>query len=353
MLQYVSAAVLLTLLVGSALMIDRRSAPVSATGTAIPTSRPASRIYALGIVEGRTEAVELQPELAGRVAEVLVCEGDWVEKGEVLVRIDARQQAQQVAICEANLCLAQANLDRLINGARDSERREALALLAVKKSRLDQERTTWTRIEKLRDQSAVSQQEADDQKSQVETLTAELEAAQARVDQLEAAAREDEVRAAEARVAAARAELELALIVLEKAELRAPCRGQILSVDVEPGELVHVNHRPAIALADTSRLRVRAYIEELDAPRVHVGMPAEITADGLDGQTIEATVQSISPLMKTKTLTHDRPSEHYDTKVREMILEISPQVDTAELIVGLRVDVLLDSPIEPMEEESL
>jgi multidrug resistance efflux pump len=275
------------------------------------------------------------------VTEVLVSAGDWVESGDVLLRQDSARRQQDVAMAKAELALADAKLERLKNGARPEEREEAQAIQQAADSRLKQAINNWNRIKPLRASQAISQQEADDQLSQVQTLRAELDAATARVKQIKAPAREDEVRAASARVDAAKAALALAEINLAKSELRAPCRGRVLDVNVEPGELTGPEaEQPLVVLSDTSVVRVRAFVEELDAPRVQVGMPGEITADGLPGVTFAGRVVSISPRMATKSIHAERPQELYDTKVREVLLELDA---TDRLIVGLRVDVLFQA----------
>ncbi len=324
---------LITLMVASVALIDSRNIEY------VPTASQSQgvRIYATGIVEGATEDIQLSPEVQGRVVEVLTRVGDWVEAGDVLLRLDNRRQTQQLAVSQAQFELAQAQYQRLVNGAREQQRAEARALLTAKQARLEQASRTWHRIQQLRLQAAVSQQESDDQQGLVDTLTAEVKAAQARLAQLEAPARVDELRVAQARVAAAGATRELAKIALDKTELAAPRRGQILDVNVEPGELLGTaGSGPAIILSDTSTLRVRAYVEEIDAPRLRIGMTAKITADGLPGQVFTGRLTSLSPRMQAKTISSGNPSELYDTKVREVLLELEvPQ----GLLIGLRVEV--------------
>jgi multidrug resistance efflux pump len=271
----------------------------------------------------------------------LVAAGDLVDAGGVLVKLDDARQRQEVALATANLEFAQAELERLKNGARADEREEAHALYRSAQARLDLALRTWTRIEQLRSEQAVSQQEADDQQASVDSLRGELEAAAARVRQIEAPARADEMRAAIARVASADASLALAKINLAKMELLAPLRGRVLDVNARLGELTGPDAvKPLVVLADTSKVCVRAFVEELDAPRIAIGMKAAVTADGLPGQTLAGHVISISPRMETKSIHTDRAFELYDTKVREVLVEL----DTKELqIVGLRVDVTFDA----------
>jgi multidrug resistance efflux pump len=338
MTKYLIAGGLITVMATTIAVIDLRSDESTATRQRTSESSSASGgIYATGIVEGASQDVELLPEQAGRIAEVLVAAGDEVKRGQVLLRLDSARQEREVALAEADRALALAELERLKNGARREEREEANALVRAAHARLIQAEQTWKRIQPLRHGDAITLQDVDNQQAAVDTSRAELEAARARLMQIEAPAREDEMRAAEARVAAAQAKLDLANINLTKTALCAPHRGRVLDVNVEAGEMTGPDApHPLVVLADTTTIRVRAFVEELDAPRVRVGMEAEVKADGLPNTVFPGRVVSISPRMVAKSFFAERPGELYDTKVREVLLELAPN---EQLILGLRVDV--------------
>lgn len=345
MAKYSIIAGLLVAMAVTISLINSRSAHVSGDVRRVADQHSTATIYATGFVEGVTEDVQLRMEQTGRVTEIGVAAGDFVDAGAVLVKLDDARQRQEVALATANLEFSQAELERLKNGARADEREEAHALYRSAQARLDQALRTWTRIEQLRSEKAVSQQEADDQQATVDSLRGELEAAAARVRQIEAPARADEMRAAIARVASAEASLALAKINLSKSELVSPLAARVLDVNARLGELTGPDAtKPLVVLADVSKVCVRAFVEELDAPRIAIGMKATVTADGLPGQSFIGHVISISPRMETKSIHTDRAFELYDTKVREVIVEL----DTNELqIVGLRVDVTFDAMAGP------
>ena len=144
------------------------------------------------------------------------------------------------------------------------------------------------------------------------------------------AAREDELRAAEAQVTVAEAKLLLAQTELERTRLLAQSPGQILEVKFHAGELIELqNQPPVITMADTSRLPVRAYVEELDAANVKPGMLAKITADGMPGRVIEGQVVEVMPRMSFKQVWTDRPDERFDVKTREVLIELRDARDHA------------------------
>ena len=124
---------------------------------------------------------------------------------------------------------------------------------------------------------------------------------------------------------------------LERRQLRAPFAGRILKINVEEGEMAGPQStESAMVIAQTNRFRVRAYVEELEAPRVQIGMPAEVVADGLPGVVFRGSVTQVSPRMGETIVRTDSPSERFDTKTREIWIDLE---HGDGLVLGLRVDV--------------
>ena len=93
-------------------------------------SAPVDFVAAPGRVEAVSEDVDLGFEIPGRIDAVLVDEGDRVIAGQVLARLDDSVQRAARASADARLAMARAELDRVVNGARTEERREADAARA-------------------------------------------------------------------------------------------------------------------------------------------------------------------------------------------------------------------------------
>ena len=108
----------------------------------VGTPRPAAgEITASGFIEA--EEVAIAAEVGGRIAEVLVAEGDTVEAGQVLIRLDDRIAQAQVALAQAGVEVAQAQLARARAGARPEEIRRARALLAQAEAARDGAYQAW------------------------------------------------------------------------------------------------------------------------------------------------------------------------------------------------------------------
>lgn len=341
MLKLTAILIALAAVVGLGVVIDSdsRQQRVDAPAAVDFASAP---IHASGRIEGATDEIELRPELDARVVEILVHEGQHVAAGDALIRLDGAEQEYHCASAEADLAVAEAELERLINGARGEERREAAADALALEAQLNGVRQRRARVAALLRSRATTDQELDDLNADIQRLAAQLDAARARHEILEAPAREDDVRRASAKVAAAEAQLKLARHECQKVTLRAPLAAEVLKIGVEVGELVGPGAaEPALIMADTSRLFVRAYVDELDAPRVRQDMPAEVRADGVPGQRVPGRVVRMAPRMSRKPLRTDDPAERFDTKVREVWIELN-ETDRGNLVVGLPVDVVLD-----------
>src|SRR5262249_44164596 len=99
----------------------RAATPPTATASAV------AEIAAPGRVEAMTEEINVGSELSGRLDRVLVDEGDHVAAGQVLATLDSSEYRARLASAEARLAIARAEYERLVNGSRPQERREAQA----------------------------------------------------------------------------------------------------------------------------------------------------------------------------------------------------------------------------------
>lgn len=311
------------------------SQPEPAAATA-PSPR---RIFAAGKVEGMQRDIPLRFEVAGRLKEIHVAEGDHVEQGDVLAQLEAEVWEHKLAESNARLRLARAERDRLVNGASQEAREVARAEVRAAEVLVREAEGLLARGRQLEKRNAISTQEVDDYRFRYEKSAAQLQAARARCSEIEATVRRDDLDVAEARVALAESTVRQDRAMLEKTRLRASVAGIVLHVLAEPGELVGpADDRDLFTLVNRDRTRVRAYVEELDALSVACGLKAYVVADGNAGQKYEGVVRSCAPYVRPKTQRHQKPGELVDIRVREVIVELA---EGSDLVVGLPVDVFI------------
>ncbi len=326
----------------------RPEAPQVGRAAAAPSSVSprAGLIPAPGRVEPVSEEIEVGADVEGRLSAVLVEEGEKVVKGQVIARIENSRQAAQVASAEANLQRREAELRRLVNGARGQERREALAATQEAEAILANARVEMDRRRALFEKGVLSREEADRATREWEVAQSRFKAVSERHALIEDDAREEDVQKAEAGVALARAELAEARAVLAKTVIRAPITGTVLRRFLQTGETYSMSSRSLtpviVTLGDLSSLRVRADVDETDVADLRVGQRAYVVADAYGDRKFWGKVVRVGQSLGRKNVRTDEPTERVDTKILETLIELDPGAD---LPVGLRVDafILLDS----------
>jgi multidrug resistance efflux pump len=316
--------------------VDPRAATVEAS-----RSPQSSYVAANGIVEGRRPEAALRSEIAAPLARVAVREGQAVKRGELLIELRNESQKQQVALARAELAIARADLERLKNGERAEKRKASAAIAQARQTIYQQAESDWKRSRRLAGENSISIEQYQNDGYKLQRTRAEWQQAAADLALVEAPPRIEDVAAAEARVAAAEARLRLAEDDLAKTQLRAPSDGHILQVYAEPGELATPSSsQPLLLLADLSRRRVRAFVEELDVARVRVGQSAVITADGYPGREFHGQVTVVLPRMGKRSPETDRAGEYKDVYYQEVLIALEP---SADLPLNLRVQTRIET----------
>ncbi len=322
---------------------DRPGVPatVSAAEASATTGPAAARDVAAGpgLVEARSEEIRLSAQIGGRLERVLVDEGDRVTAGQVVAVIDNHDYRARVASAESELGLRQAELRRVVNGARAQERQEAAAVLLEAEAVLENAKLEQQRRQNLVGEGAISRAEADDADRAERVARARVEAARQRHDLINADAREEDQARAESHVRLAKAQVDEARALYEKTFIRAPIDGVILRRHRKSGESVSTQFdSPVVTLADDRVRRVRVDVDEADVASIAVGQKAYVTADAFGDRRFAGRVIRVSGLLGRKNLRTDEPTERVDTKILETLVELE---DGRELPLGLRVQAFV------------
>jgi multidrug resistance efflux pump len=252
---------------------------------------------ARGRVDVEPGIILLAARRDGIVKTVYVEEGERVEAGQALARLDDT--------------LAWLKLD--LAHKETAQARAALTVLAA--------RARAARREQERLSALVPEQAA---------ASAELDAAQDTV-----AVIRGETAAAHARLEAAQARERSAEYEIEQHVVRAPAAGHVVRRQVRPGNGVStLNVTPLFWFAPDLPRIVRAEVEEDFIGAIVSGMPAEIVVPGKSDQVISARVQRLGLLFGPKRPVTDDPYERADARVVEVI--VAPEAKTA-LVLSQRV----------------
>lgn len=238
--------------------------------------------------------VNLGFRVPGRIVELLKEEGDPVQPGELLARLDDGPYRRQVEQARAQVAALKAKLAQLESGYRKEEIERARATLDEAKASLENAVRLYNRRKELVRTNAVPQQDFDDALSARDQAQARLASASANLTLLEAGYRPEEIEQGRADLQRAEAVLAEAEISLADTELTAPSRGVAITRALEPGTIVQAG-ATVLTVSLTEPVWVRAYVSEPDLGRVHPGMRAQVYADFRPGKPFEGQVGFISP----------------------------------------------------------
>jgi HlyD family secretion protein len=227
-----------------------------------------------GIVSGngRLEAtlVDVAAKEPLRVQEVRAAEGDLVNPGQVVVKLDTTTLEASLAESKASVAAAQENV--------------ALAEATIVKQKGEIELATIeaSRARKLVADSAGSQRELDVRKTKLETTKAALAEAEA------------SLATAKQRVEVARANAATIQTRIEDATLKSPVTGRVLYRLAEPGEVLAAGGK-ALTIVNLDDLYMEIFLPSAEAANVKIGAEGRITVDYDPNRAVAGKVSFVSP----------------------------------------------------------
>lgn len=249
-----------------------------------------------GIYYGNVDIrdVSLAFRVPGRVKEVLKDEGDHVQPGEILARLDEApfQLALEQAQAAAEVALAQ--LKNVEAGARREDITQARAVLQERKAALARAQDTYERATRLEATGAATTQSLTDARAAVEQGRASVDASQAAVQKLINGARSEETVIAHAQAAQAQTAVALAELNLSDTELQAKTPGVVVTRAIEVGAMVQPGS-PALVVAFEDPVWIRAFAPEKDLAKLAPGTTIEVTTDARPEKFYTGKVGYVSP----------------------------------------------------------
>lgn len=268
----------------------------------------ASRVAGSGLVEPSSEIIDIGTALAGLVTDLRVQPGDYVSKGQPLFTVDDRAARSRIRETQAAIGQARAAITEAQTAQRTAEAQLAL-------------------YRNVEDAAAVSR---------AEVIRAEGEASAAR----------SRLQLARAQFEAAQAALGSAQTELGRLTVRAPISGEILAVNIRPGEFVSTmggNSLPYIRMGETRPLYIRVDIDESEAARIKLGAPAFVSPRGAASRQVEASFVRAEPLVVPKTSLTNSASERVDVRVLQVLYQLPANSKGTQPLfrVGQQIDAFI------------
>ncbi|MDX2175710.1 MAG: efflux RND transporter periplasmic adaptor subunit [Candidatus Sumerlaeia bacterium] len=311
---------------------------------ATPAASPFARtVSGSGLVEPSTEVIAVGTALAGVVEAVFVESGQVVGAGDPLFRVDSRQLAAQVDARRAEVAAAESALSRLRRLPWSADLPVAEASLAEAEAQAVDAVRQLERARLLVRDQALSTEVLEARERDAASAAARRDRAAAELERLRQGAWEADIAVAEANLESARAALAAAEVELDRATVRAPIAGTVLSRTARVGQYAAPGaaEPPLVRLGETRTLHVRVDVDENDAWRVRSGAAARGFLRGNPELSTPLRFIRIEPFVVPKTSLTGAGSERVDTRVLQVVYAFDP--DEFAAYAGQIVDVRIEA----------
>jgi HlyD family secretion protein len=288
---------------------------------------PANSLLVSGDIEAHESVLSFKT-VQSRIVELPFDEGQWVNAGTLLARLEDHDYRQQVVVDEAVLLVQQRQLALALRNLEAAKR-----TVASDQADLWEKTIDYQRDQELWQKNVVSAQTRDLAETALKQSRAVLERDQA----LQAAA-EESITVAQANINNAQQSLKLARIILGYTTLYAPFSGVILVRNAELGEDMQPG-TPVFTLADLDHVWLRAYVNETDIGRVRFGQAALITTDSYPGNKY---VGRISMISENAEFTPKSVETHAERVTLVYRIRIDIENQSHELKPGMPADATIE-----------
>jgi len=316
-----------------------------------PPMEPAKNPYpqtvaGAGMVEPKTENISIGTPVPGVVVEVMARVGKKVSIGDPLFRLDDRPLRAELLSRKAMLASSQAELTRLENEPRPEKLLMSEAQLTEAQAKLADVRDQWARTKRLFQQKVATEEDMVAREQNYRAAEAAVARHKAEMEMTKAGAWTFDKQVAAAALERAKSEVTQIEIDIERLVVQALVDGEVLQVNVRPGEFVGAPaNQPLVVLGNVSQLHVRVDIDEYDIPRFNPTSQARATLKGQPEIWFPLQFVRIEPyVVPKKSLTGDN-TERVDTRVLQVIYAIDTQ--GKQLYVGQQLDAFIDATEPP------
>lgn len=305
----------------------RREAGKPVTVEAVQRRDLESIVTASGTIQAK-RTVEISADVAGRITELAVDEGQRVKAGQFLLEIDPRIFRSQYRQNQASLAAARSQIT------------EHEATITAGRENVELARENLRRQQELWAQQLTTREALDQAQNDLKVREAELRALVQGLKTLGARVREQEAAVANAGYQ------------LSKVRIESPIDGLVVRRAVEEGEtaVVGTMNNPGtvlLTIADMSVIEAELEIDETDMPTVDRGQPATVTVDALTDRTFDGVVTEVgnSPIQSATGLTGTAGQQATTFKVAVTLKGEIPQVRpgftcTAEITTATRKNAM-------------
>jgi multidrug resistance efflux pump len=290
-----------------------------------PASAPLpadATVVAFGLVDVEGGEVRLSTQVPGKVAEVVVSDGQRVKAGAPLLKLqsvlaESRLKQAKETVIQATLKLQIANRAPKLYVEKIKEQMQSVAAYH---EAVEGYKEALRDLEDLGEETVVANRKKTTQR-EFKVASAKLEAERRRLEQVKLNDPAEEIEVAQSDLAKAKAAVAEAEEFVDQHTLTAPESGVILRVMVSKGQVLGNLMQPAILFRPDRKTILRCEVNQEFADRLRMGSRAEVFTDKLDGKRWSGKVTRLSDWIAPRRSQLDEPFEKNDVRTMEAIVE--------------------------------
>jgi HlyD family secretion protein len=314
-----AAIVVAGAVIGGLALRGRAHKPLEVQASKVDRQKIVQKVSATGKIQPKTQ-VKISADVSGKIKNLCVIEGQWVEKGALLVELDRERFLAAVESAEATVRSAQANATLVRHNMERAEKE-------------------FNRSEGLLAKGLESQAGFDAKKADLQVERARLDSVLDQVEQAKAAlkqARDD----------------------LSKTTIYAPMAGTISELSKEQGEIALGSQFQAdviLVIADLSEMEAQVNVDENDIVSIAAGQPAEIEVDALLDQKLKGVVYEIASSARAAGTGSSDQKTGFDIKIAisEPPATLRPGMTASADIITKSNDSALSVPLQSVAVRTL
>lgn len=284
-----------------------------AASAPVNTTLDAEKVIALGRVEPEVKITGVGAEVAGVIKRIYVNEGDSVKAGDLLIELSHDYEDAKVAQVQAKFKGQEADIQT------------ATAQLQSARFKLSNSLDKLERLKKVVAQGA-------DTKQNLDNAELEYQQAESDVNRLTAS-----LEAAKSRLTETSADLRVAQADVSRRMIKAPAAGVVLTMELTEGSTVTTNSS-LFEFAPNSDITVLSEVDELFANKIKLGQKVVIRTQGMDDTLAVGEVMQMAPYLKKKSLFSEDSGNMEDRRVREVRIKLN---GNPALLINSRVEAVI------------
>lgn len=290
----------------------------------------------------KNNIVNVSTKVSGQVEDILVKEGEHVEAGQIIAKIDSAALKIQVEQAEANLASAQAKLASLQAGNRHQQVAQSQASLEQAAANLDNARRNYDRSSSLYEEGAIAAQQRDSAQTALKVAQAQYDAAAEGLSLINEGATEQDRKFAEAQVLEAAAALKNAELQLNNSVIKAPISGNVAKASMDSGEMAAVG-QTLFSITNPQDAWIEVNVEETDIGKIKSGQPVDFKIDAYPGKNFKGEVFEVGDATGSQfaLLPSDNATGNF-TKVTQRITVKVKVLDAGNVVLKPGMSAVVD-----------